>query len=109
MGAARAHTTRVAPAGKSQDRLLASAEPGADRGTHGAACAGDCVSYPVPRLALTRAEAAWSLSMSLDSFERHVQPDLQLVRVGRLVRVPRQELERWVERNAAPTLPSEAA
>ena len=54
----------------------------------------------VPRLALTRPEAAAALGMSLDSFERYVQPDLRLVRRGKLRVVPVRELERWLERNA---------
>lgn len=54
----------------------------------------------VPRTALTRAEAAASLGISLDAFETHVQPDLRLVRVGRLRLVPPRELERWVDAHA---------
>ncbi|MDQ3608790.1 MAG: helix-turn-helix domain-containing protein [Actinomycetota bacterium] len=61
-------------------------------------------TQPVPRLGLTREEAAASLGMSLDSFERHVQPTLRLVRLGRMRLVPVRELERWLEENAAPTL-----
>ena len=37
---------------------------------------------PVPRIALTRGEAAAALGISLDSFERHVQSELRLVRRG---------------------------
>jgi excisionase family DNA binding protein len=55
---------------------------------------------PIPRLALTREEAAVALGMSLDSFERHVQPTLRLVRLGRMRLVPVQEIERWLEENA---------
>lgn len=55
---------------------------------------------PVARLALTRAEAADSLGMSLDSFERHVQGELRLVRRGSLRLVPVRELERWLAANA---------
>jgi excisionase family DNA binding protein len=55
----------------------------------------------VPRLALTRQEAAESLGMSLDSFERHCQPELRLVRRGRLRLVPVAELDRWLDRSAA--------
>jgi len=55
---------------------------------------------PVPRVALTRAEAAESIGMSLDSFERYVQPEVRLVRCGRVRLVPLAELEQWVERNA---------
>jgi excisionase family DNA binding protein len=56
------------------------------------------------RLALTRAEAAAAIGISLDSFERYVQGDLRLVRRGRLRLVPVVELERWLEREAALTL-----
>jgi hypothetical protein len=59
---------------------------------------------PIPRLALTREEAALSLGMSLDSFERHVQPTLRLCRLGRMRLVPITELERWLEQNAQRTL-----
>jgi hypothetical protein len=54
----------------------------------------------VPRVALTRAEAAESLGMSLDSFERYVQPELRLVRRGRLRLVAVRELERWIDANS---------
>jgi hypothetical protein len=56
----------------------------------------------VPRFALTRSEAAASIGISLDSFERYVQPQLKLVRKGKLRLVPVRELERWVEENAEP-------
>ena len=49
-------------------------------------------SSNVPRVALSRQEAALSLGMSLDAFERHVQPDLRLIRRGKLRLVA--ELER---------------
>jgi hypothetical protein len=54
----------------------------------------------VPRVALSRQEAAMSLGMSLDSFERHVQPELRLIRRGKLRLVPLAELERWANDNA---------
>jgi hypothetical protein len=38
--------------------------------------------------------------MSLDSFERHVQPELRLIRRGKLRLVPVAELERWANQNA---------
>jgi hypothetical protein len=53
----------------------------------------------VPRLLLTRKEAATSLGMSVDSFERRVQPHVKLVRKGTLVLVSIRELERWVREN----------
>lgn len=55
---------------------------------------------PVPRVALTREEAAQALGMSLDSFERHVQPHLRIVRVGSMRRVPISELQRWADESA---------
>lgn len=55
-------------------------------------------------LALTSDEAAAALSMSRDSFDRHVRDELRLVRRGRLTLVPVVELERWLERSAAVTL-----
>ena len=59
---------------------------------------------PIPRLALTREEAAAAIGMSIDSFERHVQPTLRLVRLGRMRLVPIGELERWLTDNAERTL-----
>jgi hypothetical protein len=62
------------------------------------------VLAPIPRLALTRQEAADALGMSLTSFEAHVQPTLRLVRLGRMRLVPVAELERWLAENAEPAL-----
>jgi excisionase family DNA binding protein len=59
---------------------------------------------PLPRLALTPAEAAKSLGVSDDFFNEHIRPDLKLVRKGRKVLIPVLELERWLASNAAPTL-----
>jgi hypothetical protein len=59
----------------------------------------------VPRIALTREEAAHALGMgSVDSFERYVQPHVRMIRRGRLRLVPVSELERWCEDNAERTL-----
>jgi integrase len=49
------------------------------------------------RLALTRQEAAAALGMSINSFERHVQPELRLVRRGKLRLIPLREIERWLD------------
>ena len=54
----------------------------------------------VPRLALTREEAAASLGMSVSHFERNVQPTMRVVRSGQLVLIPISEVERWLQRNA---------
>jgi len=59
----------------------------------------------VPRVALTRQEAAAALGIGIDSFERHVQPDLRLIRRGRLVLVTVAELERWADAAGERTLP----
>jgi hypothetical protein len=42
--------------------------------------------------------------MSVNSFERYVQPDLKIVRVGRMRLIAVRELEKWLERSAARTL-----
>jgi hypothetical protein len=55
---------------------------------------------PLPRYTLTRREAAASLGISLNHFERWVQPELKLVPSGQLLLVPMVELERWVQRRA---------
>lgn len=59
---------------------------------------------PIPRVALTRAEAAAAIGMSLDSFERHVQPELRLIRRGSMRLVPVSELERWADDAAERTV-----
>jgi hypothetical protein len=59
---------------------------------------------PVPRLALTRVEAAASIGVSLTTFESHVQPALRLLRLGRVRLVPVEELARWARENAERTL-----
>jgi hypothetical protein len=59
---------------------------------------------PTHRLAVTRAEAARALGVSINSFERHVQPELRIVRRGKLRLIPVREIERWLEENADWTL-----
>jgi hypothetical protein len=54
----------------------------------------------VPRYLVTRKEAAASLGMSVDTFERRVQPVIKLVPCGQLVLVPLRELERWCDEHA---------
>ena len=55
----------------------------------------------VPRVALTIDEAALALGMSRDHLERHVLPDLRVIRVGRRLLVRVAELERWAQRHEA--------
>jgi hypothetical protein len=59
---------------------------------------------PIPRLALSREEAAAACGMSLDSFERYCQPHVRMLRFGRMRLVPVRELERWLDENAELTL-----
>ena len=64
------------------------------------------LTAPPQRVALTRQEAAATIGMSVDHFERHVQHKQRVIRTGRLVLVPVAEIERWAEREAALTLGS---
>jgi hypothetical protein len=60
----------------------------------------------IPRVALSREEAARALGISLDSFERYVQPHVRIIRLGRMRLVAIAELEDWArsagERAAQP-------
>jgi hypothetical protein len=58
----------------------------------------------VPRLALTQTEAARALGVSTDFVQKHVWPELRIVRRGWKGLVAVAELVRWLERNAARTL-----
>ncbi len=58
-------------------------------------------------LALSIEDAARVLSVSRDTFERHVMKDLRLVRVGRRLLVPVRELDNWLEHRAAIPLVAE--
>ncbi len=51
-------------------------------------------------VAVAKPDAAAMLGVSIDSFERHVMPDVACVRRGRLRLFPIVELERWAEANA---------
>lgn len=55
---------------------------------------------PAERILYTREEAAAALGMSIDTFERKVQPFIRVVPCGALVLVPPEELRRWVRENA---------
>jgi excisionase family DNA binding protein len=54
----------------------------------------------VDALAISREEAAERLGVSLDSFERHVQPQIRTVRVGRRILIPVAAVEAFVEGEA---------
>ena len=55
---------------------------------------------PVPRVAVTREEAAASLGVSLPHFRRHVQPHVKVIRSGSCRLFLVSELERWARENA---------
>jgi len=65
----------------------------------------EVIASPVPRVVLTRQEAAASLGVSLDSFARHVQPDLKVIRRGSLRLIAVRELERWAQGAGEMVLP----
>jgi hypothetical protein len=49
---------------------------------------------------LSRKEAAAELRISLQTFLRHVMPDLPVIRVGKLLMFRPADLARWVNRQA---------
>lgn len=58
------------------------------------------MAQSVPPIALTKADAATALSISIDSLERHVIPHVRVIRRGKLVLIPVAELDRWVDESA---------
>lgn len=58
----------------------------------------------LPRLAVSKAEAAGMLGVSVDFFEHHVMPELRIVRAGRRRLILVRELELWLEREACRAL-----
>lgn len=62
------------------------------------------VEVPKVALALSKSQAAAALSMSVDTFERRVVPEIRVVQKGKKVIVPVRELEAWLERSAARAL-----
>jgi hypothetical protein len=58
------------------------------------------LAAPIPRVALTPAEAAAAVGVGPDFFDAEIRPDLKLIRRGRKVLVPVTELERWCAENA---------
>jgi hypothetical protein len=58
-------------------------------------------------LAVQQPEAARMLGMSVDSFQRHVAPEIRAVRLsGKLKLYPVAELQRWLDDHAEHVLPS---
>jgi hypothetical protein len=58
----------------------------------------------VPRLALTRTEAAEALGMGTTSFDEKVRPHVRAYRDGKLRLYPVSDLERWLDENSAMAL-----
>ena len=58
-----------------------------------------------PRLALSKAETAQALGVSVDFLEDHVLAELRVVRVGRRILIPVAELERWLAEHSERLLP----
>ena len=56
----------------------------------------------VPRLAVSRPEAAEALGMSLAHFDRVVRPSVAVVYSGKLRLYPIAELQRWLDAEAVP-------
>jgi excisionase family DNA binding protein len=65
--------------------------------------------HRIPRVALTKPEAADALGVSLDHLERHILRDLRVIRSGRRVLVRVGELERWAQENEAFSLTGDQA
>jgi hypothetical protein len=61
------------------------------------------------RVAFTKTEAADALGVSLDHLERHVLPDVRVIRSGRRVLIRVGELERWAREHEAFSLAGDPA
>lgn len=55
---------------------------------------------PIRPIAYRLPEAAASLAMSEDHFNRHVRPSVRVVKAGTLTLFPVSELEKWVDDEA---------
>ena len=58
------------------------------------------LAAPIPRIALTPAEAATALGVGPDFFDANIRPELKTIRRGSKRLIPVAELERWCEANA---------
>lgn len=53
------------------------------------------ITVAVEPVTVSRETAAEMLGISVSHFQRHVQPELRIVRLGQLRLVPVDELKRW--------------
>lgn len=58
------------------------------------------IERPIPRIALTRPEAAAACGVSVDHFDRHIRPHLRAIKSGTLTLWPVRELEKWADHEA---------
>jgi hypothetical protein len=63
------------------------------------------LAAPIPRVALTPAEAAAALGVGPDFFDKNIRPELKVIRRGNKRLVPVAELERWCGEHAERVLP----
>ena len=66
--------------------------------------AGPARANGIPRLALSKSEAAEALGCSVDFLEQHVLHELRVVRRGRRRLIPVRELEQWLLASASRAL-----
>ena len=62
------------------------------------------VDRPIPRIAVTKDEAAAMLGMSVGSLNKYVMPDVKVIRRGKIVLIPVKQLDAWADRAADYTL-----
>jgi excisionase family DNA binding protein len=55
----------------------------------------------LPRVTLSKTAAAEALGVSVDHLERHILPELRVIRSGRRVLIRVEELQRWARDNEA--------
>jgi excisionase family DNA binding protein len=55
---------------------------------------------PIPRIALTPAEAAAALGVGPDFFDQRIRPELRVIRRGSKRLIPVAELERWADESS---------
>lgn len=75
-------------------------ETGLAPGQRTSGAARDNRAPKAPVLALTVGQACASLSVSLDIWHEHIEPNVKIVHIGRRKLIPVRELERWLDEHA---------